>query len=160
MRSSVCCRQESAIFYPLIHGTWAPWISRSLYCTSPLDNCSPLAKDNPLLLCLPSTSPRDGGVFCTHDDDFEGGGGGEGQFAGPSPAWNLALPLSANAYQSERRRRTFSPSCSSQERRCCCCPFGLRVRAESDSWIETQTTSGTRLCEMVGDRKKKREMSR
>ena len=30
-------------------------------------------------------------MFCTHDDDFEGGGGGEGQFAGPSPAWNLAL---------------------------------------------------------------------
>ena len=59
-------------------------------CDLLLDNCSPFAKNNPLLLCLPSTPARDGGVFCTHDDDFEGGGG-EGQFAGPSPARNLAL---------------------------------------------------------------------
>ena len=30
LRSSACCRQENATFYPHILGTWAPWISRSL----------------------------------------------------------------------------------------------------------------------------------
>ena len=31
LRSSACCRQENATFYPLILGTWGLWICRSLY---------------------------------------------------------------------------------------------------------------------------------
>ena len=31
LRSSPCCRQENATFYPLILGTWGLWIFRYLY---------------------------------------------------------------------------------------------------------------------------------
>ena len=74
----------------------AQWLSsragrrENVCCDLLQDNCSTFAKNNPLLQYLPSTPPRDGIVFCTHDDDFEDGGI-RSQFAGPSPARNLAL---------------------------------------------------------------------
>ena len=34
LRSSACCRQENAAFYPLIHGTWVPLVCDP--CTIPV----------------------------------------------------------------------------------------------------------------------------